>query len=109
MPNLKKKSEKYALCRSQIDDDSTCRPTYRGRDRNKFCIPNVDVSNFLNLHSEDDHDAFCLSYVFTYRDFNKGTLGLAWVASPAGQSAWRAGRSTALFWNLVCLIINNPH
>ena len=68
----------------QIDDDSTCRPTYRGRDRNKFCIPNVDVSNFLNLHSEDDHDAFCLSYVFTYRDFNKGTLGLAWVASPAG-------------------------
>ncbi|XP_043197730.1 disintegrin and metalloproteinase domain-containing protein 10-like [Amphibalanus amphitrite] len=76
----------FEVQRLKIDDDSTCRPSYRGRDRNKFCVPNVDVSNFLNLHSEDDHDAFCLSYVFTYRDFNKGTLGLAWVASPAGAS-----------------------
>ncbi|CAD1480587.1 unnamed protein product, partial [Heterotrigona itama] len=27
----------------------------------------------------EDYDAFCLSYMFTYRDFEKGTLGLAWT------------------------------
>lgn len=32
-----------------------------------------------------NHNAFCLAYVFTYRDFNGGTLGLAWVASPQGS------------------------
>lgn len=29
--------------------------------------------------TEEDYDAFCLSYMFTYRDFEKGTLGLAWT------------------------------
>ena len=51
-----------------------------------FCTPNVDVSNFLNLHSKDNHEDFCLAYVFTYRDFTGGTLGLAWVASASGAS-----------------------
>ncbi|VDP16708.1 unnamed protein product [Soboliphyme baturini] len=49
---------------------------------NPFCEENMDISNFLNLHSRSDHSDFCLSYVFTYRDFTGGTLGLAWVASP---------------------------
>ncbi len=53
---------------------------------NPFCTPNIDVSNFLNLHSKDDHSTFCLAYVFTYRDFTGGTLGLAWVASASGAS-----------------------
>ncbi|XP_046543732.1 disintegrin and metalloproteinase domain-containing protein 10-like isoform X2 [Haliotis rubra] len=46
-----------------------------------WCNPNIDVSNFLNLNSMDNHDDFCLAYVFTYRDFIQGTLGLAWVGS----------------------------
>ncbi len=50
-----------------------------------FCIENIDVSNFLNLHSLTDHHVFCLAYVFTYRDFTGGTLGLAWVASASGN------------------------
>ena len=29
--------------------------------------------------SEEDYDAFCLAYMFTYRDFEGGTLGLAWT------------------------------
>jgi hypothetical protein len=29
--------------------------------------------------SEEDYDAFCLAYMFTYRDFEMGTLGLAWT------------------------------
>ena len=31
------------------------------------------------LFSEEDYDAFCLAYMFTYRDFEGGTLGLAWT------------------------------
>ncbi|KAF7263068.1 hypothetical protein GWI33_003647, partial [Rhynchophorus ferrugineus] len=27
----------------------------------------------------EDYDAFCLAYMFTYRDFEMGTLGLAWT------------------------------
>lgn len=46
----------------------------------------MDVSNFLNLHSLENHSDFCLAYVFTYRDFTGGTLGLAWVASASGAS-----------------------
>ncbi|GAB1599513.1 disintegrin and metalloproteinase domain-containing protein 10 isoform X2 [Argonauta hians] len=48
----------------------------------QFCSPNIDVSNFLNQNSLTSHDDFCLAYIFTYRDFNGGTLGLAWVGSP---------------------------
>lgn len=52
---------------------------------NPFCSENVDVTNFLNLNSYVNHDDFCLAYVFTYRDFSGGTLGLAWVAEPGGS------------------------
>lgn len=48
-------------------------------------MENIDVSNFLNLHSLGNHEDFCLAYVFTYRDFTGGTLGLAWVASASGE------------------------
>ncbi|KAL5020084.1 hypothetical protein ScPMuIL_002976 [Solemya velum] len=51
-----------------------------------FCNPNIDVSNFLNLHSLINHDEFCLAYVFTYRDFTHGTLGLAWIGSASRAS-----------------------
>lgn len=46
-----------------------------------LCNDNIDVSNFLNENSLIDHSAFCLAYIFTYRDFTQGTLGLAWVGS----------------------------
>ena len=36
-------------------------------------------SILLLLFSEEDYDAFCLAYMFTYRDFEGGTLGLAWT------------------------------
>jgi hypothetical protein len=29
--------------------------------------------------AEEDYDQFCLAYMFTYRDFEMGTLGLAWT------------------------------
>ncbi|XP_044018112.1 disintegrin and metalloproteinase domain-containing protein 10-like [Aphidius gifuensis] len=37
------------------------------------------VEEYLELFSEENYDAFCLSYMFTYRNFEKGTLGLAWT------------------------------
>ena len=39
------------------------------------------VEKFLDLHSSDNYDGYCLSYMFTDRDFDGGVLGLAWVAS----------------------------
>ncbi|KAG7308033.1 hypothetical protein JYU34_006671, partial [Plutella xylostella] len=40
---------------------------------------NYGVEKYLELFSEEDYDAFCLAYMFTYRDFEMGTLGLAWT------------------------------
>lgn len=48
----------------------------------RYCSDNLDVSNFLDLTSIENHDSFCLVHTFTYRDFDGGTLGLAWVATP---------------------------
>lgn len=73
----------FSYCVIQMDDDQPCRPHYQG-EQNAFCMENIDVSNFLNLHSLGNHEDFCLAYVFTYRDFTGGTLGLAWVASASG-------------------------
>lgn len=57
---------RFEVQRIKIDDHEACESNYRGEE-NKFCLPNIDVSNFLNLHSQGDHEAFCLAYVFTYR------------------------------------------
>ena len=59
---------------------------YCGTNRaSSYCNRNIDVTNFLNLNSLDQHDEFCLAYVFTFRDFTKGTLGLAWVGSDSSE------------------------
>lgn len=76
---------KFEVQRIKIDDDSTCICPHCGN-MNQFCLENIDVSNFLNIHSLGNHEDFCLAYVFTYRDFTGGTLGLAWVASASGAS-----------------------
>ncbi|XP_049820220.1 disintegrin and metalloproteinase domain-containing protein 10 isoform X2 [Aethina tumida] len=77
---------KFEVQRIKIDDDSQCKCTHSGCEINQFCQSNIDVSNFLNIHSLGNHEHFCLAYVFTYRDFTGGTLGLAWVASASGAS-----------------------
>lgn len=42
------------------------------------------MEKFLELNSEQNHDDYCLAYVFTDRDFDDGVLGLAWVGAPSG-------------------------
>ncbi|XP_015177253.1 PREDICTED: disintegrin and metalloproteinase domain-containing protein 10-like [Polistes dominula] len=49
------------------------------RDHNYRFPGNYGVEKYLELFSEEDYDAFCLAYMFTYRDFEMGTLGLAWT------------------------------
>lgn len=79
---------KFEVQRIKVDDDSACQCLYPFDkcEMNQFCMENIDVSNFLNIHSLGNHEDFCLAYVFTYRDFTGGTLGLAWVASASGAS-----------------------
>ena len=38
--------------------------------------------DYLIKWSELDHSTYCLSLLFTYRDFSSGVLGIAWVAQP---------------------------
>ncbi|XP_040583096.1 disintegrin and metalloproteinase domain-containing protein 10 isoform X2 [Lepeophtheirus salmonis] len=82
----KHKGYQFEVQRIKIHDNSRCKVGVFTQDYNKFCVPNIDVSNFLNMHSKSNHEEFCLAYVFTYRDFTGGTLGLAWVASASGAS-----------------------
>lgn len=51
---------------------------------NPFRLANIGVEKFLELNSEQNHDDYCLAYVFTDRDFDDGVLGLAWVGAPSG-------------------------
>lgn len=57
---------RFEVQRIKIDDDAACSSYYHG-EANPFCMENIDVSNFLNLHSLGNHEHFCLAYVFTYR------------------------------------------
>lgn len=54
---------------------------------------NHGVNSMLFLHSEENYDQFCLSYIFTHRDFDNGILGLAWTAEP-GTSGGLCSRYT---------------
>ncbi|XP_067056132.1 disintegrin and metalloproteinase domain-containing protein 10-like [Acropora muricata] len=42
----------------------------------------IDSTQYLLKWSEMDHDEYCMAMLFTYRDFERGVLGLAWVATP---------------------------
>ncbi|XP_038058240.1 disintegrin and metalloproteinase domain-containing protein 10-like [Patiria miniata] len=53
---------------------------------NPFRFSNIGVEKFLDLNSLQNHNDFCLAYVFANRDFNDGVLGLAWVGSPGSTS-----------------------
>ncbi|CAN7984026.1 unnamed protein product, partial [Ixodes hexagonus] len=62
----------------KINDTSHCLGTQRLS--NPFCISGIDSAHMLHIASLANHDDFCLSYTWTYRDFADGILGLAWIA-----------------------------
>jgi len=51
----------------------------------------IGVESFLNQHSTADYNSFCLSYRFTYRDFDDGVLGLAYIAAQPGAGGGAGG------------------
>ena len=58
---------------------------------NPYRSNNIGVEKLLEINSLNNHDGFCLAYVFTYRDFADGVLGLAWVAEQGTTSNHCAG------------------
>jgi len=45
----------------------------------EFVPKNIGVGKFLDISSLDNHNEYCLAYVFAHRDFSMGVLGLAWI------------------------------
>ncbi|XP_064463786.1 disintegrin and metalloproteinase domain-containing protein 10-like [Ornithodoros turicata] len=62
----------------KINDTSDCVGA-KSR-RNPFCTLSIDVSRLLSLAATINHDGYCVSQLWTYRDFADGVMGLAWVA-----------------------------
>lgn len=56
------------------------------KEKNPYRDENIGVEKLLELNSEENHDDVCLAYVFTYRDFADGVLGLAWVGETGNQN-----------------------
>ena len=83
---------KYQVNRAdeQVEANSTLRKYFI------FITGEYGVETYLELFSEDNFDAFCLAYMFTYRDFEGGTLGLAWTGDlqNAGGVCEKNGVST---------------
>lgn len=58
---------------------------------NPYRDSNIGVEKLLELNSEENHDDVCLSYIFTYRDFADGVLGLAWVGEAGNKNFYIKG------------------
>lgn len=72
------------VSRFQINDSTHC--IGEKLNTNPFCSTALDSAFMLHLASKGNHDDFCLSYAWTYRDFADGVLGLAWMAKSYGES-----------------------
>ncbi|CAH3142564.1 unnamed protein product, partial [Porites evermanni] len=53
---------------------------------NPYRFENIELERLLELHSEENHDDLCLAYLFTYRDFGNGALGLSWQGEIGGAA-----------------------
>ncbi|KAH9368477.1 hypothetical protein HPB48_022180 [Haemaphysalis longicornis] len=80
------------------------------RDSNKYCSSALDAPYVLYLLSLERHDDFCLSYRLNYRDFQDGTLGLAWIAMADGKPSLRQKRKRkAVFLDCILIWILREH
>lgn len=50
-----------------------------------FAVTNLGAAKFLDLVSTEDNSDYCLSYVFTHRNFDDGILGLAFTSSTESE------------------------
>ena len=51
----------------------------------------IGVASFLDRYSTADYGDYCLSYLFTYRDFDDGVLGLAYIAAQPNSGGGAGG------------------
>ncbi|GIX78661.1 disintegrin and metalloproteinase domain-containing protein 10 [Caerostris extrusa] len=72
-------------------------------------VGSYGVEKFLELFSEDDYDAFCLAYMFTYRDFEGGTLGLAWTGDLKNAGGHYRGSLKSLNTGIITLLNYGKH
>eukprot|EP00794_Sanderia_malayensis_P019475 gene19475-21398_t len=70
---------RFAISRMLANTTSSCGSC-------PFKEENIGVAKFLELNSETNHQKHCLAYVFAYRDFSDGVLGLAWIGEKSGAS-----------------------
>ncbi|XP_075749213.1 disintegrin and metalloproteinase domain-containing protein 10 homolog [Rhipicephalus microplus] len=68
----------FEVQRLRINESNSCEG--RVRHTNPFCRQNLDAAHILFEMSKINHDNFCVSHIWTYRDFPGGTLGLAYLA-----------------------------
>ncbi|KAH7977093.1 hypothetical protein HPB51_027048 [Rhipicephalus microplus] len=55
--------------------------------KNPFCLDKMDPSLFLLTAAKSaNYDEYCLAYTWTYRDFDSGVLGLAYVGNSTTHS-----------------------
>ncbi|XP_031575122.1 disintegrin and metalloproteinase domain-containing protein 10-like [Actinia tenebrosa] len=68
----------FVIARMLVNDSN-----HENDPSNPFRQSNIGVEKLLELNSQQKrNERYCLGYIFTYRDFNDGVLGLAWVGSP---------------------------
>ncbi|KAK2174993.1 hypothetical protein NP493_755g01041 [Ridgeia piscesae] len=84
--NFKYKDKSYnpvnfVVHRMQVNNTRT---VCAGGNKGGFCNDHLGANAVLNLHSFTNHSDFCLSFLFTYRDFPGGVVGMAWVAGTSG-------------------------
>ncbi|KAL1471476.1 hypothetical protein MTO96_023628 [Rhipicephalus appendiculatus] len=68
----------FEVQRLRINESNSCEG--RVRHTNPFCREDLDAAHILFEMSKINHDNFCVSHIWTYRDFDGGTLGLAYLA-----------------------------
>ena len=67
----------YSRSSFQILEDDTC------SFKDSYLCGDESLQSLLHKFSQLNHDNFCLSYLFTFRDFPGGSIGLAWTATPS--------------------------
>ncbi|KAH7951344.1 hypothetical protein HPB52_008017 [Rhipicephalus sanguineus] len=75
----------FEVQRLRINESNSCEG--RVRHTNPFCREDLDAAHVLFEMSKINHDSFCVSHMWTYRDFTGGTLGLAYLAESEGPNA----------------------